>query len=216
MPADAAASRSDEIIRCIDDHEPRPVIFGRHGELELVVDALLKNGPVLIAGGPGMGKTAVATAALFDPRVIERFGRRRIFASLETATEPRAILAKLVELFGLAPTGDEVSLLRIIETNAAERPLAAVLDNAEPVFEANRAEAERLTNLVAHIRGLSLVVTIRGVPPPIPGAITIDDMPKLPAAAAREAFLTVAGRSFLSDPDLPHLLEALDGHALSI
>ena len=206
----------DDAIRCIDDYEPRPVIFGRTEEVEMLVDGLLKGKPVLVAGGPGMGKTAVATAALYDPRAIERFGRRRVFASLETATEPRAILAKLVETLGLPPAADEPSLLQIIEANAAEGAIAAILDNAETVFEANRAEAERLLNLVTHVPGLSVVVTIRGVPPPIPDAISIDDMPKLPVGAARDAFLAVAGNLFSSDPDLPALLEALDGHALSI
>jgi hypothetical protein len=152
-------------IRCIDDYEPRPVIFGREDEFETIVGALLAGKTALVAGGPGMGKTAVATAALFDPRIIAHFGRRRVFASLETATEPRAILAKLVETIGLPPTGDEVSLLRILEANAAERPLAAILDNVETVFDADRGGADRLLNLVAHLSGLSLAVTIRGVAP---------------------------------------------------
>lgn len=129
----------DDAIRCIDDYEPRPVIFGRTEEVEMLVDGLLKGKPVLVAGGPGMGKTAVATATLYDTRIVARFGRRRVFASLETATEPRAILAKLVETLGLPPAADEPSLLRIIEANAAEGAIAAILDNAETVFEANRA-----------------------------------------------------------------------------
>ncbi len=206
----------DAGIRCIDEHEPKPVIFGRDDEVETIVGALLAGKTALVAGGPGMGKTAVATAALYDPRVVARFGRRRVFASLEAATEPRAILAKLVETLGLAPTGDEATLLRIIEANVAERPVAAILDNAETVFDADRAEAERLLNLVAGINGLSLAVTIRGVPPPVSGAIPIDNLSKLAAGPARDAFLAVAGSSFGGDPDLPHLLEALDGHALSI
>jgi tetratricopeptide (TPR) repeat protein len=213
-----AASRADldPSIHCIDDHEPKPQIFGRDDEVETIVNAVLEGKMILVAGGPGMGKTAAATAAFYDPRILPRFGRRRVFASLETATEPRAILAKLVEALGLPPTGDEVSLLRIIESNATERPLAAILDNAETVFDTNRGTAERLLKLVAQIRGLSLVVTIRGVAPPIPGAVQIDNLGKLDPSAAREAFLAVAGEIFRCDPDLSHLLEALDGHALSI
>jgi SIR2-like domain len=77
----------DDTIRCIDQHEPKPQLFGRDGEITLVVDALLAGKSAVVAGGPGMGKTAVATAALYDQRVIAKFGRRRVFASLETATE---------------------------------------------------------------------------------------------------------------------------------
>ncbi len=203
-------------IRCIDDHEPKPVVFGRDDEIEAIVGALIQERVALVAGGPGMGKTAVATAAIYDPRVIAHFGRRRVFASLETATEARAILAKLVEALGLSPAGDETSLMRVLETNAAERPIAAILDNAETVFDNDRVGSERLLNLVTNIEGLSLTVTIRGVAPPIPGAISIDDLPKLSANPARDAFLAVAGATFKDDPDLQHLLEALDGHALSI
>ncbi len=206
----------DAAIRCINDHEPKPEIFGREGEVETIVAALLAGKPVMVAGGPGMGKTAVGTVALYDPRVAARFGRRRIFASLEAATEPRAILAKLVEALGLPPTGDEATLLRIIEANATERPFAAILDNAETVLDIDRVQAERLLNLLVHTHGLSLVVTIRGVSPLVSGAVLIDDLPKLAAGADRKAFVAVAGAHFDDDPDLFHLLDALDGHALSI
>jgi tetratricopeptide (TPR) repeat protein len=215
-PAISAAADLNLNIRCVDDHEPKPKIFGREDEIETVVDALLKGQMILIAGGPGMGKTSIATTAIYDPRVVAYFERRRIFASLETATEPRAILAKLVEALGFTPTGDEVTLFRILEANAAERPLAAVLDNAETVFDADRGGAERLLTLIAQVHGLSLAVTLRGVAPPIPNAAQIDNLLKLSPSAARDAFLAVAGISFKGDLDLPHILDALDGHALSI
>jgi len=206
----------DAAIRCIDQQEPKPDIFGRSDEIEAIVNTLLARRPVIVAGGPGMGKTAVAIVALYDPRIVSQFGRRRVFASLESTTEPRAILAKLADALGLPPNGDEVSLLRTLEANAAEHPVAAVLDNAETVFEAGREEAERLLKLVAQINGLSLIVTVRGVGPSVPGATLIEDLPKLAAGPAREAFLAVAGAVFRADPDLAHLLDALDGHALSI
>ena len=203
-------------IRCIEDHEPKPQIFGRTDEIEAIVNAALDGKTVLVAGGPGIGKTAVTIAAFYDSRLVKQFGQRRVFASLETATEPRAILAKLVETLGLPATGDEGSLLRILEINAAEQPLAAILDNAETVFDTARETAERLLKLAAQIQGLSLVVTIRGVAPPIPGATQIDDLSALDLFAASEAFLDIAGKSFKGDPDLQHLLHALDGHALSL
>jgi tetratricopeptide (TPR) repeat protein len=205
----------DASIRCINEHEPKPEIFGREVEIKTIIQALLAHKTVLVAGGPGMGKTAVATAALYDPEIVSHFGRRRIFASLEAATEPRAILAKLVDTLGLPSTGDEASLLRILEAVAAERPLAAVLDNVETVFDKD-SDAERLLNLVAALNGLALVVTIRGVPPAVTGAVPIDDLPKLGAQAARRAFLAISGDVFASDPDLSGLLDVLDGHALSI
>jgi tetratricopeptide (TPR) repeat protein len=216
LPIEAHKPDQNVNIRCIDDYEPRPQIYGRDDEVQTIVSSLLEGKTTLVAGGPGMGKTATATVAFYDPKVVAKFGRRRVFASLETATEPRAILARLVEALGLPPTGDDVSLLRILETDAAAQPLAAILDNAETIFDSDRAATERILNLVAQIQGLSIVVTIRGIPPSVPGAIQIDDLPKLAIRPAQEAFLAVAGTLFTNDPDLPHLLEALDGHALSI
>ena len=215
-PTTRNVHNSDVDIRCIDDFQPKPHIFGRDDEIKKIVGAVLDGKVTLVAGGPGMGKTALATAAFYDDSVVRRFGRRRIFASLEAATEARAILAKLVEALGAPPTGDDVTLLRIIEANSAEKPLAAILDNAETVFDVDRASSERLLNVVAQIKGLSLIVTIRGVPPPIPGAVQIDDLPKLSVGASQDAFLAIAGGTFSGDSDLSHLLEALDGHALSI
>jgi tetratricopeptide (TPR) repeat protein len=84
------------------------------------------------------------------------------------------------------------------------------------VFDANRSTAERLLTLVSRIPGLSATITIRGVAPPIPGTIQIDNLSKLDPDAARSAFLAVAGGLFRDDPDLPHILDALDGHALSV
>jgi len=217
LPALAPSIDTDTVaVRCIDQFEPKPEIFGRDSEVALVVDALLTGKPAMIAGGPGMGKTAVAITALYDPRVVAQFGRRRVVASLETATEPRAILTRLVETLGLTPSGDEVSLLRILETRAAEAPLAAVLDNAETVFDIDRGETQRLLDLVAQIRGLSLAVTIRGTAPHVAGAVRIDDMAKLVPPADRDAFIAIAGETCAGDPDQPRLLQALDGHALSI
>lgn len=74
-PAAISASDTDAAIRCVDQHEPRPELFGRDDEIARVVDAMLADRPAVIAGGPGMGKTAVATAALYDPRIVSRFGR---------------------------------------------------------------------------------------------------------------------------------------------
>jgi tetratricopeptide (TPR) repeat protein len=215
-PETAHVSDPDVGLHCIEQHEPNPEIFGREGEVALVAQALLDGKPAVVAGGPGMGKTAVAIAALYDSQIMTHFGRRRVFVPLETATEPRAILAKLVEALGLSPTGDETSLLRILETSAGERPIAAILDNAGTVFDIDRAEAIRLLNLAAQTKGLSFVVTIRGSAPRISGSRPIEDLPRLTEAAARETFIAVAGCPFSPDPDLPYLLEALDGHALSI
>jgi tetratricopeptide (TPR) repeat protein len=207
---------ASDSVKCIDQIEPRPEIFGRAAETEEIVAALLVGRSAIVAGGPGMGKTAVATASLYDSRIVGHFGRRRVFVSLESDSEPRACLVRLADSLGLPTTGDTVSLLRLLELETAQAPVAAVLDNAETVFETDRAEAERLINLLTQQAGLSLVLTLRGAPPVIQRATTIGDLPKLDQKAAGDTFLAIAGQGFASDPNLPSLLSALDGHALSI
>ena len=94
--------------------------------------------------------------------------------------------------------------------------MAWILDNAETVFDTARETAERLLKLVAQISGL----IARGNDPRSgatdSGATQIDDLSALDLFAASEAFLDIAGKSFKGDPDLQHLLHALDGHALSL
>ena len=107
------ASDPDASIQCINEHEPKPEIFGREIELETIVQALLARKVALVAGGPGMGKTAVATVALYDPRIVSHFGRRRVFASVEAAENPAPFSLSSLRSLGLPSTGDEVSLLRI-------------------------------------------------------------------------------------------------------
>lgn len=200
----------------IDRVEPKPEIFGRDEELKTLVAAVSDRRLAIVAGGPGMGKTAVAAAAFYDPAIVSRFGPRRVFASLETATEARALLTELVGALGLPATGDDATLLRLLEQQCAEQPLAAILDNAETAFESSRAEGERLLRLMSQIDGLHLLVTIRGVAPNVPGAVLIEDLQKLDPEAARDAFLAASGPALSGDADLPALLEVLDGHALSI
>jgi hypothetical protein len=86
--------------------------------------------------------------------------------------------------------------------------------NLEP---ARNAEGV-LSRELAAIEGLRLVMTVRGQPPklPGPGARTLQDIERLGEADARALFLRHAGDQFAADPALPGLLQALDGHPLSI
>jgi hypothetical protein len=199
----------------IEQQQPRPEIFGREAELNEIEAALVEGRSAVIGGGPGFGKTALAVTAMYRPKVIERFGRRRLFVSLEAEREPRALLASLAGALGLPSGGEEASLLRQLQLAAESAPLAAVLDNAESILETNRSEAERILRLAAQVENLSLVLTTRGAPPRLPGAVAIQDLSKLNPVAARDAFLAVDD-AYATDPDLDPLIDALDGHALSI
>lgn len=203
-------------IVSIDQQEPRPNLFGRERELSAVVAAVLQAQPVVIAGGPGFGKTALAISALYDEKIVQKFGRRRILIPFDAAEDARSLLSQLVGATGMTSTRDEASLLRQLQTSAEKAPLAVVLDNVEGIFDAQRGEAERILRLIAQIPGLHTITTIRGAPPLVAGAKTIEDLSRLDVAFAREAFLAVGGERLRQDPDLELLIEALDGHVLSI
>jgi tetratricopeptide (TPR) repeat protein len=205
-------------VRCIDWEWPKPDAFGREDEIEKVARALVEGRPAVIAGGPGMGKTTVAVAAMYEPEVRARFGRRRVFATVEDAPEPRAFLAKLALALGLPATGDEASLLRAIENACAVAPVAAILDNAETALDPDQSEGQRILRLLAQVPNLSLAVTMREIPVRLRAdAEVLGDLAPLRLDAARSAFLAVAGPEFEHDRFLDALLEStLEGHALSI
>lgn len=207
-------NRSSDVIS-IEQQEPKPDLFGRDEHLSEIEAGLLSGRSVVIGGGPGLGKTALAVGALYRQAVVEQFARRRFFVSVEADREARAFLTGLAGVLGIVATGDEVSLLRQLQV-AADTPTVAILDNAEHIFESDRSGAERVLRLLAQIENLSVVVTTRGAVPAIAGAVSIPDLAKLPSDAAKNAFVNRAGQLYRDDADLDSLLDALDGHALSI
>jgi tetratricopeptide (TPR) repeat protein len=207
---------STDRLTSIEYIQPAPDLYGRAEELERVVSAMLNNRPVTIGGGPGFGKTALAVSALYDSRVIEKYGHRRTLVPFDAETDPIALASRILTALGHIPPSDEPSILRRVTEALARSPALIVLDNAESVFDTNPFEAERVLRLISQIHGLGVVLTMRGVPPRLPGGANIEDLPKLEIGPAKEAFLAVAGDYFNDDDNLTALVEILDGHALSI
>ncbi|MGZ5441806.1 MAG: tetratricopeptide repeat protein [Thermoanaerobaculia bacterium] len=191
--------------------------FGRTREVEEVVTALLedKPRPVPILGGPGMGKTTIALTALHVPRVAERFRERRCFVRCD-GVKSRAELAAAIALpLGLPITPEvEAAVLAAL----AKGPAALVLDNMATPLDADRGPVTELLSILATIESLALGVTIRGHDRPrgVPWRSTTEPEP-LAATPAAEAFVAAAGKpELIDDPDLPRLLEVLDGVPLAI
>ena len=99
-----------------------------------------------------------------------------------------------------------------------ERGCAApVLDNAETPWESDLLATEGLLAHLAAIRGLCLVVSVRGQQCP-QGVAWREPVrvPPLDLPAARQAFLAVAGQRFCSDPRLDDLVNVVDRVPLAI
>jgi tetratricopeptide (TPR) repeat protein len=201
----------------IDIVEPKPLIFGRDDELKKVVNSILAGGHALVSGAPGIGKTALAVSCAYDAKVREKFGRFRFFVSLENQTEPRSILSSTAFALGLPTSGDNASLLRQIHLFATKNPLLVIIDNAEDAFSDLFLEAETILKLLCQIDGLSVILTKRDMLPIISNAASLGVLDKLDNAAATETFITMSGLSpDTNDEALKSLIEALDGHALSL
>lgn len=171
--------------------------------------------PVPVLGGPGIGKTTACLAAFHDPRVVARFGERRWFVRCDGADGPEGLANALSASTG-ATGGAGTNWHRSL---AALRggPGLLVLDNLESPWEADQSAVEELLTALTALPQVVLVVTMRGAVRPY-GLRWRDVEPvsALPATAARELFLSVAGRKFEDDERLDGLLGVLGGVPLAL
>lgn len=190
--------------------------FGRDDEVRDLVETLLQPSPppTPILGGPGVGKTTITLEALHHRRVSDRFGARRFFVRCDGASTREALVSEIARVVGIEPGNNpEASLFQALEAG----PAILALDNAETPWEGATTPVEDLLSFLSSVDGLALVASIRGDQRPLgpPWRASIRVGP-LGLEAARDVFLTVAGGSFSSDPDLDRLLEAVDRLALAI
>jgi tetratricopeptide (TPR) repeat protein len=190
--------------------------FGRDDLVSELVATLLEADPppTAILGGPGHGKTTISLKALHDPRVASRYGARRFFVRCEGARTRDALAGEVALAMGLEP-GPNLGVRAFAEL---ERKRAAlVLDNIETPWEADTLATEDLLGQLSSVRALCLIVSVRGLQRP-QGVAWGEPVgvPPLDLAAARQAFLAVAGQVFDSDPRLEDLLNAVDRVPLAI
>lgn len=215
-PENSEPQTSATEVNCIDLAIANPHPVGRLGEITRVVAAASEGHPCLITGGPGMGKTTVAVAASYDPRLIKKFGRRRVFVNLESRTDPLDALILLAAELGLSPEPTQSATLAAIRYSCGQESTFAILDNVEGLIEADEPETSRILGLLKDTAGLSFVVTSRESLPLLSGWTKIDDLSPLSLEESRDLFCRIATSVKKDDPDLEPLLIALDGHALSL
>jgi hypothetical protein len=121
---------------------PRPAYFtGRSGPLAVIAEAASAAGPgslpvVVIVGGGGTGKTAVAVQALHQ--MAGAFPGGQLYAALGGFSpggrvSPYAVIARWLRALGIAPAavppgGDEAAAL--FRSVTAARPVAVLADDA--------------------------------------------------------------------------------------
>jgi tetratricopeptide (TPR) repeat protein len=195
---------------------PAPLCFGREVEIEDLVSTLLAPipMPVPLLGPPGIGKSAITLVALNDPRVANRYGKRRFFIRCDSANSREMLISEIARNSGLQVGPDlEPALLAMLQSE----PLALAVDNAETPWEADTLRVEEFLAQLAAVPGLALIASLRGAARP--GAVKWRQaiQPRqLPLPEARKAFLAIAGEKFAADPHLEELLSGLDGIPLAI
>ncbi len=192
--------------------------MGRDSEKQRLVALILApgRGPIIVSGGPGIGKSTLARAAAHDLAVCRRFGERRIFVLLDAARSGTALLASVAQSLELDADGSTDAILDRIAALVANDPLLAILDNLETPWEAESGQTQRLVDQLGAIPRLTLIVTVRGGIPLLQRRRMLEDLSPLSSDAARQLFVQTAGERFEADPDLAGLLDDLDGHPMSI
>jgi SIR2-like domain len=211
-----ATGTAPENVNSIELIVPNTPTVGRRDESARVVTAALEGRPCIITGAPGIGKSKIAQAAAYDGQIITRFGKRRVFVSLENRSDPLDILILLADDLGLSPEPTHVNTLAAIRHACGVAPVFAVLDNAEGLIEANDAETRRIVGLLRDTPKLSFVVTSSESLPGLTGWENIPDLQPLNFDDSRTLFCGIATSIQPDDPNLRPLLEALEGHTLSL
>lgn len=205
---------------------PRPQLhFGRATELQTLVDTLAVSenaGRIAILGGPGMGKTTLATGALHHPDIVKRYGDRRYFVACDAAEGMASAFRLLAEAFGITVPDEQSAQRALLNVlHGGGKPVLVVLDNFESAWEApvRRGDAEQVLQLLDSVDTLSILVTMRGTEMPqgmrwsrpfLPPLSPLDD------AAAKQTFLSIADVADSGMQTMDRLLGHLDNVPLAL
>ncbi|KAJ7655475.1 P-loop containing nucleoside triphosphate hydrolase protein, partial [Mycena rosella] len=175
---------------------PPQIFHGRKTELRDVIDILTQYTPARIAilGPGGMGKTALATAALHHPEVIKKYTERHFISCHATAT-CQDLISVLADHLGVE-RGRHLAR-RIARFLKYAPPTLLVLDNFETPWEANetRSEVEEFLSTMTAAAHVALLITMRGAERPAKVKWTrpfLLPLRPLEDAAARQMFIAIA------------------------
>lgn len=196
---------------------PAGRFFGREAEKAAMIAAALDDDPrpIIVLGQAGIGKSALTLQMLHDEAVDARFGERRYFIRLDTATEARAIWTAILVAWGETPGPNPAAQ---VITALRGAPALLTLDNGETSWQADTEGSEAVFAELAAVEGLKLVVSIRGQKAPfgLDWRRPVEALEPLPPDQAKALFISIAGPAIADDPSLPELLKALDGLPLAI
>ncbi|KAF7336985.1 AAA domain-containing protein [Mycena venus] len=196
-----------------------PKIFhGREAEVCNLIEMLLDGFPrIAILGPGGMGKTCLATAALHDPKVVDKY-QTRYFVSCDSAHTKDSLVAIIASNLGLETSRGLAKA--VIQQLSTGPPCLITLDNFETPWEPveSRAAVEEFLSLLTDIPHVALLVTMRGAERPgkIPWTRPfLRPLTPLTQVAARQTFVDIADEIH-DDTEVDELLGLTDYVPLAV
>ncbi|KAJ7069331.1 P-loop containing nucleoside triphosphate hydrolase protein, partial [Mycena amicta] len=207
---------------------PLPKIFhGRDEELEQVISLLLSQTPAHISllGPGGIGKTSLALKALHHPALSQDIFPlpQRYFVPCHGSPTCTELISSIAKHIGV-DSGPNLSrrILRHLSIEDSGTCSLLVLDNFETPWESvkTRGQVEEFLALLADVKQLALLVTMRGTERPAGVMWTRPYLPPLTplsTAAAYQTFFDIADSPGLdSAKSIDQLLEATGNLPLAI
>ncbi|KAJ7493484.1 P-loop containing nucleoside triphosphate hydrolase protein, partial [Mycena latifolia] len=191
---------------------------GRESELEDILHILREESPrIAILGAGGMGKTSLARAALHHQEIWTRYDHQ-YFVACDSANNSIGIAALLSAHLGLKPGKD---LTKPVCWYLSRRPSSLlILDNLETAWEPKetRGGVEELLSLLADIKHLALIITMRGAERPAKVRWThpfMQPLKSLTNEAAWQTFVDIADDCHESE-DIKRILRLTDNMPLAL
>jgi tetratricopeptide (TPR) repeat protein len=198
---------------------PEAPLIGRKAQLERIVRELRapRSVPVVVLGPPGIGKSAIALAAVRHLDVRRRYGKRSYVVRLDGADTMDAVFTRLAREMDLVSASD-LGARVLAELNKDDAPTLLVLDNADTPWRRQRPRMKELFRRLARMPNLALVITLRGrerpdFDGPVSRSIVV---PRLTLEESRELFLSIADDVDPGHSDLSPMLRKMDGVALAV
>ncbi len=213
----AARIANREVVEPQGVPDPTAYFIGRTGDVDEFATMLASpEGPlaVLVQGGPGIGKTELTKALAHDSRVAARFGRRRWFVPLETATSAEAMRYAIVRALGCEPMNGFEGALDMLR----DKPALLVLDNLETPWEpiGERSATEAALAVLAAVPGVALLASFRGQEWMKQPKWLTHPLPVLSGEDAGAMFAAIAGPRVQEDLVFNDFMSALGGLPLAI